>query len=82
MESNIHSHCLPLVSKDTSGMKWFFFGGGGGGGVHRDFYRVNSLMLFRRIIGSFSSSPPEVFVGKGILKICSKFIGKNTHAKV
>ena len=24
-----------------------------------------------------SSSPPEVFLGKGVLKICSKFIGEH-----
>ena len=28
------------------------------------------------------SSPPEVFLGKGILKICSKFTGERPHRRV
>ena len=28
------------------------------------------------------SSPPEVFLGKGVLKICSKFTGEHPHRNV
>ena len=36
---------------------------------------VDSLTLFR-------SSPPEVFLGKSVLKICSKFTGEHTCRSV
>ena len=30
-----------------------------------------------KILGVFRSSPPEVFLGKGVLEICSKFTGEH-----
>ena len=34
-------------------------------------------------VHKFGSSSPDVSLGKGVLKICSKFIGEeNTHAEV
>ena len=39
-----------------------------------------SMTIFSKT-AHFWSSHPEVFLGKGVLKICSKFTG-NTHAEV
>ena len=39
------------------------------------------MELSRGIFSSLESYPPEVFLGKGVLKICIKFAGDN-HAEV
>ena len=36
------------------------------------------LPLFKINLSIHRSSPPEVFLGKGVLKICSKFTGEKT----
>ena len=33
--------------------------------------------LVNHLAAMFRSSPPEVFLGKGLLKICSKFTGEH-----
>ena len=43
--------------------------------IFQNFFRTFSPLLFRNVL--LRSSPPEVFLGKDILKIFSKFTGEN-----
>ena len=36
------------------------------------------LFLQDKLVSIYRSSPPEVFLGKGVLKICSKFTGEHS----
>ena len=57
-------------------MDWFLYDNG----LRHE--RVKLHDLFRIIYDTYEgyksrSSPPEVFLGKGVLKICSKFTGEH-----
>ena len=43
---------------------------------------LSSIRIVLSVQPSYGSSLPEVFLGKGVLKICSKFTGEHTHRKV
>ena len=49
------------------------------------FLYINTLWLQRHCLGcitlmlSFRSSPPELFLGRGVLKICRKFTGEHLY---
>ena len=51
------------------------------------YYEISSLKMhaIKSIAGCsygyISEAPPEVFLRKGVLKICIKFIGEKTHAE-
>ena len=40
------------------------------------------FLKFQLVSALYRKSGPEVFLEKGILKICSKFTVENTHAEV
>ena len=42
-----------------------------------DKWHDKSLGIFICTLQEFRSNPPEVFLGKGVLKICSKFTGEH-----
>ena len=46
--------------------------------------RLSGLVLISsmRLDGRNGSSPPEVFLRKGVLKICSKFTGEHPYRSV
>ena len=55
------------------------------GGWRKEGITLMELSSIRIVLGvqpSYGSSLPEVFLGKGVLKICSKFTGEHTHRKV
>ena len=69
MESAISLSCL-----------YFLLGGWRKEGI--TLMELSSIRIVLSVQPSYGSSLPEVFLGKGVLKICSKFTGEHTHRKV